>query len=186
VVAPSDSSELVRRLVDGDPSALEDAFREHAARCNAIAFRVLGDDQYARDAVQEAFLSLWRHRHGLVVRSAGIGPWLTVVTRNAALTILRSARARSRREERAVPEETMTIITSDPAEIVSANVDAHDVRGAIASLPAEQQAVIKLAYFRFLTMAQIAERTETPLGTVKRRAQLALRTLGRILSEQRS
>ena len=183
-MAPSDSSELVQRLVEGDPGALEDAFREHAARCNAIAFGVLGDDHRARDAVQEAFLSLWRHRHGLVVRAAGIGPWLTVVTRNAAIAMLRSARARSRREERSLPDETMA--TSDPAEVVTATADAREVRGAIASLPLEQQTVIKLAYFRFMTLAQIAERTETPLGTVKRRAQLALRRLGRILSEQRS
>ena len=184
-MARSDPSELVRRLADGDPSALEGAFREHAARCNAVAFAVLGDDHSARDAVQEAFLSLWRHRHGLVVRTAGIGPWLTVVTRNAALGMLRSARARSRREERALPDETMAT-SADPAELVTASVNARAVRGAIASLPLEQQTVIELAYFRFMTMAQIAERTETPLGTVKRRAQLALRHLGRILSEQRS
>jgi RNA polymerase sigma factor (sigma-70 family) len=184
-MARSDSSELVRRLVDGDPSALEDAFREHAERCNAVAFGVLGDGHRARDAVQEAFLSLWRHRQGLVVRTAGIGPWLTVVTRNAALGMLRSARARSRREERALPDESMTT-TPDPAELVTRSVDAREVRGAIASLPLEQQTVIELAYFRFMTMAQIAERTETPLGTVKRRAQLALRHLGRILSEQQS
>ena len=184
-MARSDPSELVRRLDADDPNALEDAFREHAARCNAVAFAVLGDDHRARDAVQEAFLSLWRHRHGLVVRTAGIGPWLTVVTRNAALGMLRSARARSRREERALPEETMTT-SPDPAELVTANVNALAVRKALASLPAEQQTVIELAYFRFMTMVQIAERTETPLGTVKRRAQLALRHLGRILSEQRS
>jgi RNA polymerase sigma-70 factor, ECF subfamily len=177
-----EAKELARRLVGGDPSALEDAYREHAARCNAIAFRVLGDDDRARDAVQEAFLALWRHRQGLVVRTAGIGPWLTVVTRNAALAMLRSSGALTRREERARADIVTT--APDPADLASSNADTQTLRGAVASLPLEQQAVIELAYFNFMTMREIAERTETPLGTVKRRAQLGLRRLGKILSEQ--
>jgi RNA polymerase sigma factor (sigma-70 family) len=183
-VTPLEAKELVRRLVAGDPSALEEAYREHAARCNAIAFRVLRDDDRARDAVQEAFLALWRHREGLVVRTAGIGPWLTVVTRNAALAMLRTSGSLARREERARAD----IITTapDPADLASSSAVTHTLRGAVGSLPAEQQAVIEMAYFNFMTMREIAERTETPLGTVKRRAQLALRHLGKILSEQQS
>jgi len=184
-MAPADATDLVTRLISGDPTALEDAYREHARRCNAIAYRILRNDDQSRDVVQEAFLTLWRHREGLVVRTAGIAPWLTVVTRNAALAVLRSAGARSRREERAHTSEVKAG-APDPADLVSASVDASEVRRAIASLSAEQQTVVELAYFRFMTMSQIAETTQTPLGTVKRRVQLALRHLGRILSEQRS
>ena len=181
----TDATDLIARLIKGDPGALEDAYTQHAARCNAVAFRILGDGDLSRDAVQEAFLALWRHRDGLVVRTAGIGPWLTVVTRNAALGILRSAGARARREERA--EKTVaTTPVPDPADVVAATADATNVRGAIASLSPEQQTVVELAYFQHMTMGQIAQTTETPLGTVKRRAQLALRHLGRVLSEQRS
>jgi len=184
-MAPTNATDLITRLVNGDPRALEDAYRDHATRCNAVAYRILRNDDQSRDVVQEAFLSLWRHRQGLVVRTAGIGPWLTVVTRNAALAILRSAGARSRREERAFKRD-MTAAAPDPADLISARVDAADLRSAIASLSAEQQTVVELAYFRFMTMSQIAETTQTPLGTVKRRVQLALSHLGRILSEQRS
>jgi RNA polymerase sigma-70 factor (ECF subfamily) len=183
-MVPPDATNLITRLITDDPSALEEAYGLHAARCYAIAHRILGDADESRDAVQEAFLALWRHRHGLVVRTAGIGPWLTVVTRNAALVHLRSGGARTRREERAHNEGLEE--ASDPADIVSSSLDASGVRSAIASLSPEQQTVIELAYFRFMTMSQIAQATETPVGTVKRRAQLALRNLGRILSEQRS
>src|ERR1700730_10614539 len=168
---PADASELVTRLVQDDPTALEDVYTQHAARCNAIAFGILGDDDQSRDVVQEAFLTLWRHRHGLVIRTAGIGPWLTVVTRNAALAVVRSAGARSRREERAEKGKVVAA-APDPADLVSASADASDVRSAIASLSSEQRTVVELAYFRFKTMSEIAETTDTPLGTVKRRAQL--------------
>jgi RNA polymerase sigma-70 factor, ECF subfamily len=184
-MASPDAMELIRRLQDDDPVALEDAYALHAARCNAIAYRVLADDDRARDAVQEAFLALWRHRHGLVMRTAGIGPWLSVVVRNAAIAMLRSAGARAHREERVqAPDASAT--APDPADLVVSGIGADAIRAALAALPVEQRTVITLAYFKFMTMAQIAQRTETPLGTVKRRAQLALRQLGRIMSEQRS
>ena len=182
-MASSDAIELIRRLHDDDPVALEDAYALYAARCNAIAYRVLADDDRARDAVQEAFLALWRHRHGLVVRTAGIAPWLAVVTRNAAIAMVRSAGARAQREERVQVDASAT--TPDPADLVMSGIGADALHAALAALPMEQRVVITLAYFRYMTMSQIAQRTETPLGTVKRRAQLALRQLGRIMSEQR-
>ncbi len=184
-MASSEELDLVRRLHSDDPRALEDAYARFAARCNAVAYRVLADQDRARDAVQEAFLALWRHRHGLVMRSAGIGPWLTVVTRNAAIGMLRAASARARREEHA-QEAAPGNDAADPAELVVADADAGAVRSALGALPAEQRTVIELAYFKFMSMAQIAQRTATPLGTVKRRAQLALRQLSRLMSEQRS
>ena len=94
-------SELIQQLAADEPTALERAYQLYGARCNAIAYRILQDDDSARDALQEAFLSLWRHRHGLVIRTGGLAPWLTVVTRNAALGILRSATSRAQRESRA-------------------------------------------------------------------------------------
>jgi RNA polymerase sigma factor (sigma-70 family) len=176
---------LIARLVADDESALEDAYRLYAARCNAVAYRVLRDDDAARDAVQEAFLALWRHRHGLVVRTAGLAPWLLVVVRNAAIGMLRRASTRQSREERSQPDTT-SAAAPDPAEVVTAQADAEHLRGALSTLPAEQRAAVELAYFSFMTMAQIAQRTEAPLGTVKRRIQLGLRQLGRTMSEQRS
>lgn len=180
--ALDEAADLVRRLAADEPAALERAYELYGARCNAVAYRILHDDESARDAVQEAFLSLWRHRHGLVVRTGGVLPWLTIVTRNAAIGILRSETSRLQRESRAeaLPPERPG---KDPADVVSARGDAERLRSALLALPEEQQSVVELAYFRYLTMSEIAERTATPLGTVKRRAQLALRQLGKLMNE---
>jgi RNA polymerase sigma-70 factor, ECF subfamily len=181
----NDSADLVARLVADDETALEEAYRLYAARCNAIAYRVLRDDDAARDAVQESFLSLWSHRHGLVVRTAGLAPWLCVVARNAAIGMLRRSSARTAREDRSQADGS-TAFAPDPADQVATVVDAQELRRALATLPTEQRTAVELAYFKFLTMAQIAQQTQSPLGTVKRRIQLALRQLGRTMSEQRS
>ena len=185
-MASGDDAELARRLNAGDAAALEAAYSAYAPRCNAIAYRILKDYGAAQDAVQEAFFSLWRTREGLVVRSAGIGPWLTVVTRNAALSILRSGRARATRGERLENFDTTTVLTADPAQIATEREEAGTVREALAQLPRELRTVIELAYFRYLTMVQIAQATETPVGTVKHRAQRGLRKLAELLTRERT
>lgn len=173
----SADAELISRLAGGDQSALDEAYRAHAHRCKAVAMRTLSDDALAQDAVQEAFVSLWHHRAGLVVRAAGIGPWLVVVTRNAALNIARTARRRAAREALHAPLEPRL----DPTDLAVANVEAAGLRDAIDRLPEEQRSVIRLAYFGGATLAEVAARTGSPLGTVKRRAQLALARLARTL-----
>jgi RNA polymerase sigma factor (sigma-70 family) len=172
----SPGEELIARLGAGEPGAFEEAYRLYAPHCRAVAFRVLADDAAAQDAVQEAFLSLWRHRDGLVVRTAGIGPWLVVVARNAAIGIARAASRRSGRESTAAAVETI-----DPLDALGTRAEAVDVRNALSSLPDEQRTVLTMAYFGGHTLASVAERTATPLGTVKRRAQLALRKMAQQL-----
>jgi RNA polymerase sigma-70 factor (ECF subfamily) len=172
---------VISRLRAGDPTALTEAYERHSALCRGVAYRVLRDDALAEDAVQDAFASLWRRRDGMTVRAAGLSPWLVVVTRNAALSLLRADTRRRLREERdfaATPAEH----GRDPSDDVTADEAAAAVVAALDDLPKEQRDVIRLAYFDRLTLAQVAERTGAPLGTVKRRAQMALQKLARLMN----
>ena len=175
------SDSVITRLRAGDPAALAEAYERHSALCRGVAYRVLRDEALAEDAVQDAFASLWRRREGMTVRAAGLSPWLVVVTRNAALSLLRADTRRRLREERdfaATPAEH----GRDPSDIVTADEAAAAVVAALDDLPKEQRDVIQLAYFDRLTLAQVAERTGAPLGTVKRRAQMALQRLARLMN----
>jgi RNA polymerase sigma-70 factor (ECF subfamily) len=182
MISADSSRDLIARLARGDQGALAEAYDRFAGRCREVAYRVLRDDALAEDAVQEAFAALWRRRDGLLVRAAGIAPWLVVVTRNAALTSLRADTRRRLREDREAVDVTSASRELDPSEVVSGEDAAAQVRTALDGLPVEQRDVIKLAYFERLTLVQVAERTGAPLGTVKRRAQLALARLAKILN----
>ncbi len=52
------------------------------------------------------------------------------------------------------------------------------------ALPAEQREVLELAFFEGLTQSEIAERTGTPLGTVKTRTLLAMKKLRKALQDE--
>ena len=65
---------------------------------------------------------------------------------------------------------------------MTADETAAAVVSALDELPKEQRDVIQLAYYDRLTLAQVAERTGAPLGTVKRRAQMALQKLARLMN----
>ncbi|MDQ6781438.1 MAG: sigma-70 family RNA polymerase sigma factor, partial [Candidatus Eremiobacteraeota bacterium] len=110
-------------------------------------------------------------------------PWLSVVARNAALTMLRKQAARARHETFDEARDPVAL-DMDPAEVAATGQTADTLRQALQRLPIEQQNVVQLAYFHFLTLSQIAKRTQTPLGTVKRRAQRALQQLRALLHDE--
>jgi RNA polymerase sigma-70 factor (ECF subfamily) len=105
---------------------------------------------------------------------------LTVVTRNAALAMARAAQRRAAREA-TVERQDHADSTEDVVSRLERGVEAQRLRRAVMELSPEQRDVISQAYFGRRTLAEIAQRTGTPLGTVKRRAQLALAKLAKAL-----
>jgi RNA polymerase sigma-70 factor, ECF subfamily len=72
-------------------------------------------------------------------------------------------------------------LPADPREAAEAAQQRVRVERALQALPPEQRSVVELAYFEGLSQSEIAERTGTPLGTVKTRARLALTKLAQLL-----
>jgi RNA polymerase sigma-70 factor (ECF subfamily) len=75
----------------------------------------------------------------------------------------------------------VSALPTDPREAAEAAQQRVRVERALQALPPEQRSVVELAYFEGLSQSEIAERTGTPLGTVKTRARLALTKLAQLL-----
>src|SRR5262245_52807905 len=82
---------LVERLRRGDGPAFEELLRTHSGRLLAVTRRLLSNDEDARDAVQDAFLSAFRSIDRFDGQ-ASLGTWLHRIAVNAALTKLRTRR----------------------------------------------------------------------------------------------
>jgi RNA polymerase sigma-70 factor (ECF subfamily) len=169
--------ELMQLVGDGEARAFEVVFDRHGGASFSLAYRICGRRAMAEDAVQEAFLSLWRSGARYESTRGSVRSWVLAVVHHRAIDALRRGMVRDGRD---VGEEVIAerVAASDSTECeVLRRDEAHTVHGALATLPPEQRAVIELAYFGGFTHLQIAEMLELPVGTVKGRMRLGLTKL---------
>lgn len=166
-----DEDALARAFAARAPGALDEAYRRYAPVLLAVA-RHAHDAQDARDCVHDALLHVWSAPGSYRVERGSLRAFLVVCVRNHALTQRRATARHHAIELRAARREPETC-AFEPRD----HLEAERVRAALRALPAEQRAVVELAYFENKTQTQIAAQLATPLGTIKSRAALALRKL---------
>ena len=174
VTAHADDAELVRRIAAGDTEALRDLYDRFGRILFGLAYRTLGDRQLAEDCIQEVFVTVWRNAGRYDASRALVTTWLFTIVRNKAVD---AVRWQSRRGADPLPEEWSFGESPDSADIAAAAENGERIAAALAELPQPQLEVLSLTYFEGLTNAEIAERLDVPLGTVKGRLRLALERL---------
>lgn len=173
----SDDLSLFARLSRGDHAAFSELYDQHARMVYGIAKRVLGDGAQAEDVAQSVFLQLWSRPEAFA--GGNFAGWLARVARNKALDILRSSAVRTRE-----PDMPTNLASEAGLEDEVFSRDrASAVVGAVALLPAEQRTAIEQAYFGGLSYREVAERSGTPVGTVKSRIRAGLRRLWQDLEQ---
>jgi len=147
-----------------------------------LALRIVRDQALAEDAVQEAFLTVWRTAGSFRPERAKPSTWiLTLVHRRAVDLVRREERRRAQPllegqeepDERALPADEEIALT-DRRRLV---------QEALRQLPDEQREALELAYYGGLTQSELAERLSVPLGTIKSRMFTGLRRLRDLLAE---
>lgn len=187
-MAASDETVLVEAVRRGDPAAFETMVRTYGPRLTAVARRILLDDDQAREAVQEAFISAFRNRQQFQ-GDAKLSTWLHRIAVNAALQRIRSAKRRPEEPiedllPRFLPDghhvEHFTAWTEPPDEQLSRQETAAVVRAAIDQLPESYRTVLLLRDIEELSGQETAELLNITPNAVKirlHRARMALRTL---------
>jgi len=181
VVAGGGDHELAVGLAAGNHEALAELYDRYAGLAYGVAMRVLGDPGRAEDAVQEAFVTIWKRAASFDADRGSLRAWLLTTVRNRCIDYLRGRSARERLEQELQPDSVRAIASSDPWREVALSLERSAVRDAMASLPIEQRQVIELAYFGGYTHAEISDMTRVPLGTVKGRMRLGLEKISSYL-----
>lgn len=181
---------LVRRLIDGDITALEALYDRYVRPAYSLARRITGDPVFAEEVVQEVFLALWKDPARYDCRRGGFPSWLLAATHHKAVdAVRRNQTDRTRRSQLAQEAEWYTsshLTAADlpPAEDAAwSGLRGERVRKALATLPPPQREALVLAYYAGYTQSEIAERTGEPLGTVKTRMLAGMRRLRGLLDE---
>jgi RNA polymerase sigma-70 factor (ECF subfamily) len=189
--AAGDETVLVDALRAGDPRAFETMVRQNAGRMLAVARRLVGNDEEARDVVQDALLSAFRSMARFEGQSR-VSTWLHRIVVNTALMKLRTRRRK--------PEESIEPL------LPSFNDDGHHavrfsewegadrvlereevrkvVRDAIDEMPEAYRTVLMLRDIEELSTDEAAEALEITPNTVKTRLHRARQALRTVLDER--
>ena len=173
-----DDRALVARVVEQDGRALEALYARYGRPCLALARRILADEQFAQDVVQEVFLTVWRDAARFDAARGGFSSWLLSMTHHKAVDVVR--REENVRKRRASADLLESREDDGPRRRRGGLVDAAPrapARGARRRCPTPQREALALAYYGGHTQREIAQLTATPLGTVKTRMLAGMRTL---------
>jgi RNA polymerase sigma-70 factor (ECF subfamily) len=170
---------LLSLVAASDDDALAALYDRFGRVAYGLALRILRDETLAQDAVQEAFLGVWRAAGRFTAERSKPSTWLLTLVHRRAVDLVR--REERRRTEPLQPEtEPEGVEPPDEAEQLT---QRHAIRAALRELPPEQREAIELAYYGGYTQSELAERLGQPLGTIKSRMFTGLARLRETLEE---
>ena len=167
-----DDTRLAGRFATGDEDGFAEVYTTFRGPVFGMAVTMLTDPGLAEEAVQQAFIGLWRGRERYDP-ARDLAAWVFGVARKAAIDVYR------RERRKPVPaDQTEVAVETLSAERLW---EAWQVRRAVEGLPADEAAVVRLAHYYQMTHSEIAAHLGVPMGTVKSRSHRAHRKLAEAL-----
>jgi RNA polymerase sigma factor (sigma-70 family) len=161
---------LIDRVGQRDEAALRLLYDTASPRLYGLALRVLRQREWAEDALQEAFVTIWRvagdYRSSLSPPMA----WMGLIVRSRSLDLLRrhtAERGPLTQEFDEAMSETMASDAANPMDMADASEQAWALHLCLQQLEGRQREVVSLAYLRDLSHGELASQLKLPLGTIK-------------------
>jgi RNA polymerase sigma factor (sigma-70 family) len=178
-VREADAEALLAQAAAGRKQGLAGLYDLYGRRAYALALRILRDETLAENAVQDAFLTVWRTAAGYRRERGSPSTWILTLVHRRAVDIVR--REQRRRVEPFEEYDEPAVEATD--ETVLARDERARVRRALAQLSPAHRRLLELAYYGGLTQSEIAAELGLPLGTIKSRTFTALSRLRSLLQD---
>jgi RNA polymerase sigma-70 factor, ECF subfamily len=167
---------LIQRIIRQDRAALSVLYDRYARVVYSVAYRSLNSVEESEEVVMDVFAKIWTTAASYDRAKARVDTWIFMMTRSRVLDRLRSLQRRGKVADAIAVFDTLTV-TKDTNLDLEVAERRQVVLVAMASLPQEQRQVLELAYYQGWSQREIAEYTDTALGTVKTRVRLGLEKL---------
>jgi len=172
-----DWAALIKRVADGDSSALTTLYDSTSRLVFGLILRVVTDRSSAEEVLLDVYTQVWRQASTYDAKRGAPLAWLMMIARTRGIDRLRSGKHEHQHKESLDAIGEVTASNASPeADTVTAE-RRELVRSALETLSAEQREVIELAYYSGLSHSEIALRLGQPLGTVKTRTRLGMMKL---------
>ncbi len=171
---------VVALTARSDDVALAELYDRYGRAAYGLALRVLRDEALAEDAVQEAFLAVWRGASRFLPERAKASTWIMTLVHRRAVDLVRRE---ERRRADPLPEVELESGAPSAEELVWLRLERERVQAALRQLPDQQREAIELAYYGGFTQSELADRLGEPLGTIKSRMFTGLARLRELLDK---
>jgi RNA polymerase sigma-70 factor (ECF subfamily) len=166
---------LLAGLGEGDADLAVAFVRRFQRITFGVALAVLGDHTIAEDVAQQAFEQAWKHAQVYDPRRGTVRAWLTRITHNLAIDVVRARAALP-----VDPDDLPLMIdamTETPEVLAVARDRAAQLRQALRRLPSSQARAVAMSGIYGMTAQQVADTEGIPLGTAKTRIRDGLQKL---------
>ena len=172
---------LVALVAREDEDALAELYDRVSRIAYGLALRVLRDERHAEDAVQEAFLQVWRNAASFRADRARARTWILTLVHRRAVDLVRRE---ERRQTDPMPDDSAVGASrEDTEEAAWLRFERERVQAALRQLPDVQREALELAYYGGFSQSELAERLGVPLGTIKSRMFAGLSRLRELLED---
>lgn len=181
--APVDDRQLVDAILAGDRDAYRVLVERETSSVFRTCYRILGDLTEAEDVAQEAFVTAYRAIAGYRAEGS-FGAWMGRIATRLAYRRLATRRRTSVDSIDEAFDLAAPAVATDPLGLAMDAERDEDVRRAVAELAEPYREVVALRFFGELSLNEIADATDRPLGTVKTHLRRGLERLRRSLAQQ--
>jgi RNA polymerase sigma-70 factor (ECF subfamily) len=164
--SPADLSALLSACAKRDRDAFARLYKATSPKLFGVALRILRREDWAEEALQDAYVNIWNHAPGYMSGLSAPMTWMTSIVRNRCLDWLRKPRMEVNDAEGGILDATPSG-AEGPLELLERSSDSRAIAACLRKLEAKQRQTITLAFFEGLSHAELAAHMREPLGTVK-------------------
>lgn len=170
---------LLQRITAKDEAALRELYAVYGQRLYAYALRLTDNPVVAEDVVQDTLVAVWQSA-GHFRGEGRVLAWLLGIVHHTAMKALRHV-------SQPISDEMEISLSAQvplPEECLQEQEQSQWVRRGLQNLSVEHRAVLELVFYQGLSLNEVAEVCNCPVGTVKSRLSYARKRLRGILSRQ--
>lgn len=173
-----DQDQLATQLKAKNKQAFSYLYDHYSAAVFGIISRIVIDENISEEVLHDAFLKFWEKIDQYDSSKGRLFTWMANISRNLAIDKLRSKELK-----KADKTDSMHTYVTDSIAGTKAfqNIDGIGLAEALKALREEERFVLEMTYFKGYTQSEITKEFDIPLGTVKTRLRMAMKSLRNVL-----
>lgn len=177
--------ELITLLQNKDEKAFNYLYDNYSGALYGLILKTVVESNFADEVIQDVFMKVWKNIGQYDASKGRLYTWMINIARNTAIDFLKSKAYQNEQKNQSLSnfvnrEETINL-SDRMANVSENNTDLIGMSAVINGLKPEWNELIQLAYFQGYSQAEIAERLDIPIGTVKTRTRNAMIELKKLL-----